>query len=97
MISIKGNKIIAEDGMGNKITANCDLRTTLHRVERAKADPSLYDGYDDTGMCRQVAFRSGHTSYVDPAELCVYIHNKMAEVDVYLDGHRECHLETEIN
>lgn len=97
MVSVKGSKIIAEDRIGNKITANCDLRTTLHRVERVKADPSLYDGYGDTGMCRQVAFVSGHRSYVGPAELCVYIHSNIAEIDVYLGTHRVCHLEAEIN
>lgn len=97
MISIKETKIIAEDGRGNKITANCDLRTTIHRVKRVKADPSLYDGYSDNGMCRQVAYVSGHTSYVGPAGLYVYIHNGIADIDVYLNARQVCHLEAEIN
>lgn len=76
--------VIAMDG--SKITAHCDLRTTLLRVEAVKGYPSLYDGLTDRAMCRQVALECGSTSYVGPAMLEVAIDNAIATINVFVNS-----------
>lgn len=82
----KTNSITAVAMDGSKITAHCDLRSTLARVEAVKGYPSLYDGLTDHAMCRQVAFECGSTSYVGPAMLEVAIDKAIATINVFVNS-----------
>lgn len=82
----KQNSITAIAMDGSKITAHCDLRTTLLRVEAVKGYPSLYDGLTDRVMCRQLALMCGSTSYVGPAMLDIAIDKAIATVNVFINS-----------
>lgn len=82
----KQNSIIAIAMDGSKITAHCDLRTTLQRVEAIKGYPSLYDGLSDSAMCKQVALECGSISYVGPAMLEVAIDKAIATISVFINS-----------
>lgn len=90
MISIERNKIIGVDENGNKITIDCDFKSTLRRADGIKSDPTLYEGYGDTGMCRQISYEKDHRSYVGPADLAVYVHNGIVDVGVYINAFHTC-------
>lgn len=82
----KNNSITAIAMDGSKITAHCDLRTTLQRVNAVKGYPSLYDGYSDSAMCRHVAIECGKMSYVGPALLEVAIDKAIATINVFVNS-----------
>lgn len=82
----KNNSITAVAMDGSKITAHCDLRSTLLRVDAVKGYPSLYDGYSDSAICRQVALECGSTSYVGPALLEVAIDKAIATINVFVNS-----------
>ena len=82
----KTNSITAIAMDGSKITAHCDLRSTLQRVEAVKGYPSLYNGLTDNAMCRQVALECGKMSYVGPAMLEVAIDKAIATINVFINS-----------
>lgn len=82
----KSNSVIAIAMDGSKITAHCDLRSTVQRVEAIKGYPSLYDGLTDSAMCRYVAIECGRMSYVGPALLEVAIDKAIATVNVFINS-----------
>lgn len=82
----KANSVTAIAMDGSKITAHCDLRSTLQRVNAVKGYPSLYDGYSDSAMCRQVAIECGKMSYVGPAMLEVAINEAIATINVFVNS-----------
>lgn len=82
----KRNSVTAIAMDGSKITAHCDLRTTLQRIEAIKGYPSLYDGLTDSVMCRQVALEYGSISYVGPALLEVAIDKAIATINVFVNS-----------
>lgn len=82
----KTNSVTAIAMDGSKITAHCDLRSTLQRVEAVKGYPSLYNGYSDKAMCRQVAIECGKMSYVGPAMLEVAIDKAIATINVFINS-----------
>ena len=82
----KANSITAIAMNGSKITAHCDLRSTLLRVEAVKGYPSLYDGLTDRAMCRQVAIECGKMSYVGPAMLEVAIDKAIATINIFVNS-----------
>lgn len=82
----KQNSIIGVAMDGSKITAHCDLRSTIQRVEAIKGYPSLYNGLTDSAMCRQVAIECGKMSYVGPALLEVAIDKAIATVNVFVNS-----------
>ncbi len=82
----KQNSITAIALDGSKITAYCDFRSTLLRVEAVKGYPSLYDGLADNAMCRKVALECGSISYVGPAMLEVAIDKAIATINVFVNS-----------
>lgn len=82
----KQNSITGVAMDGSKITAHCDLRSTLQRVEAIKGYPSLYNGLTDSAMCRCVAIKCGRMSYVGPALLEVAIDKAIATVNVFVNS-----------
>ena len=82
----KKNSVTAIAMDGSKITAYCDLRSTIQRVEAIKGYPSLYDGLTDSAMCRYVAIECGRMSYVGPAMLEVAIDKAIATINVFINS-----------
>lgn len=82
----KRNSITGVAMDGSKITAHCDLRSTLRRVEAIKGYPALYNGLTDSAMCRCVAIECGRMSYVGPALLEVAIDKAIATVNVFINS-----------
>lgn len=83
----KQNSVTAIAMDGSKITAYCDHRSTLSRVNAVKGFPSLYDGFSDSAMCRQVSIKCGHMSYVGPAWIEVSIDKAIATISVSVNSH----------
>ena len=81
------NSVTAIAMDGSKLTAYCDHRSTLSRVDAVKGFPSLYDGFGDSAMCRQVAIECGHMAYVGPAWIEVAIDKAIATINVFVNSH----------